>query len=94
VSSLQNLSYGGFKAIARDWKSAVFSLNGLHFGMFMLMIAMLFLGNSLCTGVLEEQEQHNKMLTQQYHVEVADGERPDSGFTVPNSTSSEAICGF
>jgi len=31
----------------------VFSLNGIHFMMFMLMIAMLFLGSSFCTGVLE-----------------------------------------
>lgn len=92
VSSLQNLSYGGFKALSRDWKSAVFSLNGIHFMMFMLMIAMLFLGSSFCTGVLEEQEQRNKMLLQQYNVEVADGERPDSGFIRPKDTSSEEIC--
>ena len=34
------------------------------------------------------------MLMQQYHVEVADGERPDSGFTLPKATSSEEICSF
>ena len=70
----------------------MFSLNSIHFMMFMLMIAMLFLGSSFCTGVLEEQEQRNKMLLQQYNVEVADGERPDSGFIRPKDTSSEEIC--
>ena len=94
MSSLQNLSYDGFKAITRDWKSAVLSLNGIHFILFVLMIGMLFFGNNFCTGVLEEREERNKMLLQQYNVEVADGERPDSGFIQPKDTSWEEICGI
>jgi len=58
------------------------------------MILMLFFGNNFCTGVLEEKEERNKMLLQQYIIEVADGDRPDSGFIPPKDSGWEEICGI
>ena len=53
VSSLDSWQHSGFYNFSRDWKSTIFSLNFFHGSLFFVMIAMVRLGSSHCTELLE-----------------------------------------
>jgi hypothetical protein len=56
VSSVQLLFNGGFRRVMDDWKSIVFSLSGIGYILFALMIALMLFGGRTCERVNESKQ--------------------------------------
>lgn len=93
VSSIETLMKGGVRSLSMDWKSAVFSLNGLHTVMFLTMIVALFWGNKYCTGVNEDFDARTERARQTYALELED-DPYGAVLVLPEQTQFEHICGL
>ena len=80
VSSVQLLFNGGFRRVMDDWKSIVFSLSGIGYILFALMIALMLFGGRTCERVNESKQQRIEADRAQYYIDVLDGLRDDTGF--------------
>lgn len=80
VSSVQLLFNGGFRRVMEDWKSIVFSLSGIGYILFALMIALMLFGGRTCERVNESKQYRIEADRAQYYIDVLDGLRDDTGF--------------
>jgi hypothetical protein len=80
VSSVQLLLQGGFSNLFEDWKGAVFSLAGLGYFLFFVMIILMMFGGQVCERVNESKRARIEADRARYDIEVIDGLRDDTGF--------------